>query len=108
MRAQDAGGLSFERTFAITVTNVNSAPSDIALSATTVAENAASGATIGQFSSVDADASDTHTYSLVTGVGSTDNAAFTIDGNALKLATTPNFETRAATPSAFAVRMRAA
>ena len=102
VRAQDAGGLSFERTFTITVSNVNNAPSDIALSAASVAESASTGATIGQFSSVDADSSDTHTYTLVTGTGSTDNASFTIDANSLKLATSLNFETK----GSYSIRVR--
>ncbi len=102
VRSTDAGGLTFESILNITATNVNEAPSDIDLSSSSIAENAASGATVGQFSSVDPDAGDTHTYTLVSGTGSTDNAAFTIDGAALKLATTLDFETK----SSYAVRVR--
>ena len=49
------GGLSRTETFTINVTNVNETPTDIALTGTTVAENAA-GATIGTLSTVDPDA----------------------------------------------------
>ena len=59
--ATDAGGLAFTKSFTITVTNVNEAPTNIALSATIVAENAA-GATIGAVTVTDPDANDTHTF----------------------------------------------
>lgn len=102
IRTTDAGGLTFDAVFTIAVTNVNEAPTDAALSSSSVAENATVSSTIGQLSSVDQDASDTHTYTLVSGTGSTDNAAFTIDGNALKLATTLDFETK----SSYSIRVR--
>ncbi len=102
VRAADAGGLNFERTYTISVANVNDAPTDLSLSTSSIAENSASGTTVGQLSSVDADNGDTHTYSLVSGTGDTDNASFTIDGNALKLAATPDFETK----SSYAIRVR--
>ena len=41
----------------------NSAPTDLALSPSTVAENQPSGTTVGTFSSTDPDAGDTFTYS---------------------------------------------
>lgn len=74
----------------------NAAPTDIALSASTIAENAGAGTEIGTFSTTDADAGDTHTYSLVAGVGSEDNALFTIDGSSLRLGPTAlDYETKA-------------
>jgi hypothetical protein len=39
--ATDQGGLTYNEAFTITVTNVNEAPTDLALSNSTVAENAA-------------------------------------------------------------------
>ena len=66
----------------------NATPTDIALSAYTIAENASAGTVIGIFSTTDSDAGDTHTYSLVAGDGSDDNALFTIDGSSLKLGST--------------------
>lgn len=71
----------------------NSAPTDISLSAASVAENAAVGSVVGLFSSNDPDV-DSFTYSLVSGVGGEDNAAFTIVGNELRTATTFDFETK--------------
>ena len=78
----------------ITVTNVNEAPSDLALSSTTVAENVAANSTIGTLSTTDVDASNTFTYTLVSGTGDTDNAAFTITGADFKINAVPNFEAK--------------
>ena len=44
----------------------------------------------------------TFTYSLVAGAGSTDNAAFSISGNTLQIAASPNFEAQ----SSYAIRVR--
>jgi gliding motility-associated-like protein len=103
VRTTDAGGLSFEKVFTVTVNNVNEAPSDIALSANTIAENNAANATVGTMSSTDADAGDTHTYTLVSGTGSTDNAAFNISGNSLRVNNTLDFEAK----SSYSIRVRA-
>ena len=102
IRSTDQGGLFFERSFTITVTNVNETPSALVLSANTIAENAAVGTQVGMLSTTDPDASNTHTYSLVAGTGSTDNASFTILGNALRSAATFNFETK----SSYSIRIR--
>jgi hypothetical protein len=66
----------------VTVNPANQAPTDIALSNTSVAENSPLGTTNGTLSTTDPDAGDTHTYSLVANFG--DNTAFTIEGTALK------------------------
>jgi len=102
VRVTDAGGLSFEKEFTITVTDINEAPTALALSNTSVLENAASGTTVGTLAGTDADAGDTHTYSLVTGTGSTDNASFTITGTTLSTAAVFNFEAK----NSYAVRVR--
>jgi VCBS repeat-containing protein len=102
VRSTDATGASFDKQFTVTVTNVNEAPTDISLSAATVAENAAVGTTVGTFTTTDVDAGDTFTYTLVTGTGDTDNAAFTIAGAALKTAASFNFEGK----SSYAIRVR--
>jgi Ca2+-binding RTX toxin-like protein len=59
----DAGGLSRSQSFTIGVTNVNDAPTDIALTNNSVSENSA-GAVIGTLSTVDPDAGNTHSYSV--------------------------------------------
>ncbi|CDO58988.1 DNA gyrase subunit A [Candidatus Phaeomarinobacter ectocarpi] len=73
----DAGGLSRTETFNISVGDENEVATDIALDNTSVAENAA-GAVVGALSTTDADAGDTHTYTV------SDNRFEVVDGN-LKL-----------------------
>ena len=102
LRVTDKGGLSFEKEFVITVANVNEAPTALALSNASVLENAASGTTVGTLAGTDADAGDTHTYTLVSGTGSTDNASFTITGTTLSTAAVFNFEAK----NSYAVRVR--
>lgn len=64
----------------------NSAPTDISLSSASITQTAATAnATIGTLTSTDADSGDTFTYTLVSGTGSTNNAAFAISGAALKV-----------------------
>ncbi len=75
--ATDAGTLSYNELFAITVTNVNEAPADITLDNTTVAENAA-GAIVGNLGVVDPDVGDTHTWSV-------DDVRFEVVAGQLKL-----------------------
>ncbi|OHY32223.1 hypothetical protein BCV63_01425 [Cylindrospermopsis raciborskii CS-508] len=86
----------------IDVTNLNEAPTDLTLSATTIEENQASGTVVGNFSTTDPDAGNTFTYSLVTGAGSTDNSFFTIDGGKLKTAAAFDFETK----NSYSIRVR--
>ncbi len=73
----------------------NSAPTDLALSPTTVAENQPSGTTVGTFSSTDPDVGDTFTYTLAAGAGDTDNGSFTIVGDELRTAASFDFEAKA-------------
>jgi Domain of unknown function (DUF4114)/Cadherin domain len=77
----------------VTYTRVQ-APTNSTLSAISVDENIAAGTVLDSFSTTDQDKNSTFTYSLVSGTGSTDNAAFTIDGNNLKINSSPNFETK--------------
>ena len=91
-RSTDAGGLFIENTFTLNVSNVNDAPTDIILSNNIIAENTPSATVIGTLSVVDADLADTHTLTLVSGVGSTDNALVSIIGNTLQTNASYNFE----------------
>ncbi|MCY2991124.1 MAG: FG-GAP-like repeat-containing protein [Planctomycetota bacterium] len=61
--AIDAGGLNLTKAFTVLVTNVNEAPTNIGLSANTVAENAP-GAAIGHVTVSDPDTGDTHTLTV--------------------------------------------
>jgi hypothetical protein len=102
VRTTDQGGLFFEKTFTITVNNVNEAPTNINLSAGAINENVAANSTVGTFSTTDADAANTFTYTLVAGAGDTDNAAFSISGSTLQITSSPDFETK----SSYSVRVR--
>jgi hypothetical protein len=84
------------------VTDVNETPTDITLSTMSVAENQASGTTVGSFATIDPDAGDTFTYTLVSGTGSTDNASFSIAGGVLQTAASFNFESK----SSYSIRVR--
>jgi hypothetical protein len=99
----DQGGRTVEKQFTITVTDGNDTPTDISLSATSIAENQATGTAVGSFSTTDPDAGNTFTYTLVSGDGSADNASFTIDGDTLNTAASFNFETK----SSYAIRVQA-
>ncbi len=99
VKTTDQGGLSFEKTLTITVNDVNEnpsnqAPTNLALSATTVNENVAPNTVIGTFSSTDPDTGNSFTYSLIAGTGDTDNSAFSIVGNQLQINNSPDFETK--------------
>jgi VCBS repeat-containing protein len=102
VKTDDGNGSSFEKAFTISVTNVNEAPTNIALSNDSVDENQAAGATVGTLSTDDPDVGDTFTYSLVAGAGSTDNASFQVLGDELKTAGAFNFEAK----SSYSVRVR--
>lgn len=98
VRATDAGGLTFDRTLTVLVGAVNHAPSDLALSASTVAENA-TGATVGSLSTTDQDIAtegDSHTYTIVSGA---DSANFSISGNSLVMSSPFDFESQGGTAS---------
>ncbi|MGP1677854.1 MAG: putative Ig domain-containing protein, partial [Burkholderiales bacterium] len=82
--ATDGGSLSVSDTFEVTVANTNDAPTDIGLSANTVAENAAN-ASVGTLSTNDVDVGDTFTYSILEGG---DGAQFAISGHTLKVGST--------------------
>ena len=95
--------LSDSASITVNLTNANDAPTDLTLSSTSVAENQASGTTVGRLAAIDPDAGDTHTFSLVAGTGSTDNAAFQIVGRQLQNAVVFDFETK----NSYSIRARA-
>ncbi|GEM_PF-1160121 len=68
----------------------NNAPTVLALSANSISEN--STATIGTFSTTDADSGNSFTYTFVAGIGDEDNGLFTITTDALSFTTGPDFE----------------
>jgi uncharacterized repeat protein (TIGR01451 family) len=82
-------------------TEVNAAPTDIALSNSSVAENQASGTTVGAFSTTDSDTGDTHTYSLVDTATYPDNTFFIIGSTLRTTAVFDHF-----TKSSYTIRVR--
>lgn len=81
---------------------MNDAPTALALSNSSVAENEPAGTVVGTLTTTDPDAGDTHTYTLVAGDGDTDNASFTIEGSELKTDAVFDFETQ----STYSIRVR--
>lgn len=79
----------------------NQAPTDIALSASSIAENNAPGASVGTLTATDPDGSDTHTFEFA--AGGVDNSAFSISGASLKLTPSADFETK----SSYLIKVRA-
>ena len=69
VRVTDQGGLTFDKTFALGVTNVNEAPTNATLTGGSVAENAANGAVVGTIVGVDPDVGAVLTYSLTDNAG---------------------------------------
>ncbi len=72
----------------------NSAPTDITLSAASVAENQLAGTTVGTLTTTDADAGDTHTYAFACAAPGADDASFAVAGNALNTAAVFDYETK--------------
>ncbi|WP_272166363.1 Ig-like domain-containing protein [Vibrio diabolicus] len=62
----------------------NNAPTDITLTPASVNQSGGFNAVVGTLSSSDADNGDSHTYTLVSGQGSTDNGSFNISGSSLR------------------------
>ena len=85
----------------ISISN-NQIPTGITLSATVFNENIDAAAAVAALSTTDDDKSDTHTYSLVSGNGDTDNDAFIIDSSLLKIKVSPDFETK----SSYNIRLK--
>jgi uncharacterized lipoprotein YbaY len=102
IRSTNDGNLYFEKVFTISINDLNESPTDLSLSALAINENVPGNSTVGTFTSTDADAGNTFTYTLVAGTGSTDNAAFNISGSSLRITSSPDFETK----SSYSVRIR--
>jgi uncharacterized protein len=88
--------------FNLPTPDINRAPTALNLSARSFNKYIAAGSAIVTLYSLDPDASNTFTYSLVSGNGSTDNAAFSISGDQLKIIASPEFRSK----SSYAIRLR--
>lgn len=102
VKLDDGKGGVVTKAFTITITNVNDAPTDIALSNHKVFEAALANSVVGIFSTTDQDTGDAFTYALVAGAGDTDNAAFTISGSQLLINASPDFDAQAS----YTIRVR--
>ncbi len=102
IRSTDDGDLWYEEVFIITITDANDAPTDISLDNSSVAENQSSGTAVGNFSTTDPDAGDSHTYVLTDTVNYPDNASFTINSGKLQTAVSFNFEAK----SSYSIRVQ--
>ncbi|MBE5212181.1 DUF4347 domain-containing protein, partial [Pectobacterium sp. FL63-S17] len=68
----------------VTIHAVNDAPTDISLTSSSIGQSLGSNGTVGTLSATDVD-SNSFTYTLVSGTGSTDNSLFSITGSTLKV-----------------------
>ncbi len=83
LKVDDNGGCSYLETFTITIIDGNDAPTVLKLSSPFISDHQQTGSFMGEFSTIDPDLNDSHTYSLVSGVGSTDNSQFYIQHDTL-------------------------
>jgi hypothetical protein len=80
----------------------NTEPTGIGITNTVIPENNKRGDIVGTLSTADFDSSQLHTYALVPGTGSTDNAFFAIRGSSLALLVSADYETK----SSYSIRLR--
>jgi len=86
------GAAAGSEKFTLAVTAVNDAPTDIALSSSSINENLPSGTLVGTFASTDTDVGDSHSYSLVESGIDDDWMYFTIAGNELRSSSIFDYE----------------
>jgi VCBS repeat-containing protein len=98
---QNTGGQSVAALSLVTF-DVSQEPTDISLSANSIAENNLENAVVGSLSTIDPDSSDAHSYSLVAGVGDSDNASFNISESSLRANGTFDYESK----NSYSVRVR--
>ena len=84
------------------IVKTNNAPTAISISNDSITENQVSGQVVGSFTTADVDANQSHTYSLVSGVGATNNLIFSISGSQLIANFTADFENK----SSYSIRIR--
>ena len=96
------GGEPTPAALSLVTFDVSQAPTDIGLSASSIAENNLENAVVGSLSTIDPDSSDAHSYSLVAGAGDSDNAIFNISGNSLRASGTLDYESK----NSYSVRVR--
>ena len=91
------GNSTFSKALTINVNDINSPPTNISLSSTTVNENVTIGTTVGSLSTTDSDTSISSLTFSFTSSGDAqddDNVSFTISGTTLLTSTTLDYETK--------------
>ena len=101
VRSTDLGGEYTEREISVKFYGLPGAPTGIDTSGT-LYENTESGSAAATLITIDTDPEDTHSYSFVSGDFDTDNSAFTIEGDQLKIIDSPDFERK----SSYFVRLQ--
>ena len=102
VQSTDAGGLTIEKPISINVTGINEPPSSLGISTTSIEENIPSNSIIATLSTVDPDANEAFTYSLINGNNDTDNNLFSIKANQLLINESPTLKPkRPTTTSAY-------
>jgi hypothetical protein len=96
VRVTDQGGLSFDKSFVVTVNDVfeNAAPTDITLSNASVDENLPAHTVVGSLTAADPDAGAVFTFSLTCAVAGADDGSFNILGAELRTSAVFDFETK--------------
>lgn len=92
VRTDDGNGGVFESGFGLMVNNLPASITSINLDNNTVNENETSGTLVGTLSTFGEDLSGSYAYTLVSGMGDTDNASFSISGDQLLTAQSFDFE----------------
>ena len=101
IRVTDSGGLSYQETVTITVTDVNEAPVDLTLSNRTVAENSVGNTLVGYLDADDPDLHDSLSYTLLDDA----DGRFTLSGNTLRVASGADLDYETATSHSVRVRV---
>lgn len=98
IRSTDAGGLTYDKSFSVSVTNISEAPTNISLSSASINENSAANTVIGTLSATKP-TSQSVSFSLVGG----DVASFNINGTQLRSSASFDYETK----NSYSVTIRA-
>ncbi len=103
VEASDTLGASDTQLISLSITNVNEAPTDIALSNNSLAERQLAGTLVGRLQTIDPDAGNSFQYAFINGAGDSDNFRFSIVGNNLISREVFDYESQAD----FSIRVRA-
>ncbi|KYG74989.1 gliding motility-associated-like protein [Roseivirga ehrenbergii] len=93
IKTDDGRGGVFEKTFVISINDLNEQPTNISLSNTLIDETDETDILVGLFAAEDQDDGESFTYELVSGNGDDNNGFFKIINNELHTSQAINFET---------------